>query len=83
MRHSDHLAESSEEQHPFRNDRVSRASLISEFLVATANLIHPVCISTVWILKAEHNVDSGVESMWIPLGISSAERTEVDQPILY
>jgi hypothetical protein len=39
------------------------ASLIPEFLVATANLIHPpehrnstVCISTVGILKAEHNV---------------------------
>jgi hypothetical protein len=39
------------------------ASLISEFLVATANLIHPsehrsstVCISTVRILKARHNV---------------------------
>jgi hypothetical protein len=24
-----------------------------------------------------------VEFTWIPLGISSAERTEVDQPILY
>jgi hypothetical protein len=63
MRHSDHFAELSEEQYPFRNDKVSRASLISEFLFATANLIHSskhrssaVCISTVRILKAEYNV---------------------------
>jgi hypothetical protein len=33
--------------------------------------------------QSENNADSGVESIWIPLGISSAERTEVDQPILY
>jgi hypothetical protein len=33
--------------------------------------------------QSEHNADSGVESAWIPLGISSAERTEVDRPILY
>jgi hypothetical protein len=39
-----------------------RASLISEFLVTTANLIHPsehrsstACISTARILKAGHN----------------------------
>jgi hypothetical protein len=63
VRYSDDFAELSEEQHPFRNDRVSLASLVSEFLVATANLIHPsehrnstVCISTVRILRAEHNV---------------------------
>jgi hypothetical protein len=62
MRYSDHLAELSEEQHPFRNDRSPGVSLISEFLVATANLIHPfehlpptVSISTIRILKAEHN----------------------------
>jgi hypothetical protein len=61
-RHSDHLAELSEEQHPFRGDMVSRASLISEFLVVTANLGHPsehrsstVCISNVPFLKVEHN----------------------------
>jgi hypothetical protein len=33
--------------------------------------------------QSENNVDSGVEFTWIPLGISSAERTEVDQPIPY
>jgi hypothetical protein len=33
--------------------------------------------------QSENNADSGVESIWIPLGISSTERTEVDQPILY
>jgi hypothetical protein len=33
--------------------------------------------------QSENNADSGVESTWIPLGVSSAERTEVDQPILY
>jgi hypothetical protein len=33
--------------------------------------------------QSENNADSGVESTWIPLDISSAERTEVDQPILY
>jgi hypothetical protein len=32
---------------------------------------------------SENNADSSVESTWIPLGISSAERTEVDQPMLY
>jgi hypothetical protein len=31
----------------------------------------------------ENNADSGVEFTWIPLGISSAERTEVDQSMLY
>jgi hypothetical protein len=33
--------------------------------------------------QSENNAESGVQSTWIPLGISSAERTEVDQPILY
>jgi hypothetical protein len=33
--------------------------------------------------QSENNADSGVESTWNPLGISSAERTEVDQPMLY
>jgi hypothetical protein len=33
--------------------------------------------------QSGNNADSGVESTWIPFGISSAERTEVDQPILY
>jgi hypothetical protein len=33
--------------------------------------------------QSENNVDNGVESTWISLGISSAERTLVDQPILY
>jgi hypothetical protein len=28
--------------------------------------------------QPENNADSGVEFTWIPLGISSAERTEVD-----
>jgi hypothetical protein len=63
MKHSDHLAELSEEQYPFRNDRVSGASLISEFLVATVNLTHPfeqrsstVCVSTLRILKAGYNM---------------------------
>jgi hypothetical protein len=32
--------------------------------------------------QSENNVDSGVESIWIPLGIFSAERTEMDQPII-
>jgi hypothetical protein len=33
--------------------------------------------------QSENNADSGVESTWISFGISSAERTEVDQPVLY
>jgi hypothetical protein len=33
--------------------------------------------------QSENNADSGVESTWIPLGISSTERTEVDRPTLY
>jgi hypothetical protein len=33
--------------------------------------------------QSESNADSRVESTWIPLGISSAERTEVDQVIVY
>jgi hypothetical protein len=33
--------------------------------------------------QSGNNADSGIESTWIPLGISSAERTEVDQLILY
>jgi hypothetical protein len=28
--------------------------------------------------QSENNADNGVESTWIPLSISSAERTEVD-----
>jgi hypothetical protein len=33
--------------------------------------------------QSKNNADSGVKSTWIPLGISSAERTEMGQPILY
>jgi hypothetical protein len=29
-------------------------------------------------LQPENNVDSGVESTWVPLDVSSTERTEVD-----
>jgi hypothetical protein len=43
----------------------------------------PLNNSTANDQQSENNADSGVEFTWIPLGISSAERTEVDQPILY
>jgi hypothetical protein len=43
----------------------------------------PANNSTTSDQQSENNADSGVESTWIPLGVSSAERTEVDQPILY
>jgi hypothetical protein len=43
----------------------------------------PVNNSTTNDQQSENNPDSGVESIWIPLGISSAEKTEVDQPILH
>jgi hypothetical protein len=56
----------SEEQYLFHNKMVSRGFPyfgVAEFLVATANLIHPsehrgskACISAVRILKGEHNV---------------------------
>jgi hypothetical protein len=43
----------------------------------------PANNSTINNQQSENDADSGVESTWIPFGISSAERTEVDQPILY
>jgi hypothetical protein len=65
MRHLDHLAELSEDRCPFCNDRISRG--VANFRVSrchgeSLHLIHPskyrsatLCISTVRILKAEHN----------------------------
>jgi hypothetical protein len=43
----------------------------------------PANNSTINDQQSENNAASSVESIWIPLGISFAERTQVDQPILY
>jgi hypothetical protein len=43
----------------------------------------PANNSTTKDQQSENNAESGVESTWIPLGISSAERKEMDHLILY
>jgi hypothetical protein len=62
-------------------------SLVSFLESTRANLAprpgRPTNNSTTNDQQSENNADSGVESTWIPFGISSAERTKVDQPILY